>query len=95
MKFITLIFVLIFAGSLTSCGKRHTLAEVELNCTGTYFSVQERTYRVCNEEKLSGFESGDVIDVHFRIVDECKNLDQCICLMAFEYDATVEILSVN
>lgn len=80
---------------LLSCNKRHTLAVLDRNCTGTYLEVDDRSYRVCNVEKLSSYENGDMIDVHFRVTDECDNLDEVICMMAVEYDASVEILSVN
>lgn len=95
MKIFQFLSAILLVLVVSSCVKRHTLAVIDRNCTGTYLNVHDRVYRVCNEEKLAAFQNSEVVDVHFRITHECDNLDDVICMMAVDFDEVVEILSVN
>lgn len=95
MKKLSILFIASLF-TLVSCGEKEDLtnAEVEINCTGTYLSIDNLYYKVCNIDLLQDKVDGDKINVNIKHLDECDENDsnETICLMAFPNDGFVKIL---
>lgn len=89
------LFALCLLFLFSACYKRHILGIVHRNCTGTYIKFDERFYRVGNKDILQDFQSGETVEVSFRICNECFEEDEIICMLGMEYESVIEILSVH
>lgn len=72
-------------------------AQVIVDCTGTYLSWDGKDYKVCNLEKVAGFDNGSKVEVSFKKLTECNDSGNFFvtCYMNHEYDSWIEVEKIK
>jgi hypothetical protein len=92
------VFITIFiALTLLSCNKINQDAIVAKNCSGTTISVNDKNYRVCNEEILEDYMDGESVEISFSILKNgCPEFENgVVCDLFLEYKQWIEIKKVK
>lgn len=71
-------------------------AEVVGDCTGLYLRVDNKDYKICNEEAMEGFISGTTIEADFKKIKDCPAQDTLIrCELYHEYASWIEVTEID
>lgn len=83
--------------SLSTCKKR-TDGDfiIHKNCTGTYLTtLDEKEYRVCNEELFYDYKSDEKVSVRYYFVDHDKTCEVFHCEMLYPFDETIVVTKIK
>ncbi|HET6244237.1 MAG: hypothetical protein H0V01_15785 [Bacteroidetes bacterium] len=84
--------------TLFACSKeRNQTVKVVRDCTGTYLQFQGKDYHVCNLEKVSPFNDGDVVIATFKKIKVCRGsaMDEIVCLMYHPNEGWIEVEKIK
>ncbi|MGB0932777.1 MAG: hypothetical protein ACPGU5_00750 [Lishizhenia sp.] len=89
--------ILIVCTLLFACDKsKKKTGTVTRDCTGTYVTIIDKDYRVCNLEVLSNYEIGSSVLIEYTEISECQIQDSLIvCAMYHENEGWIEITDVK
>lgn len=85
MRTIVLIITIIFIG-VSSCKKRTdgTMTVIKV-CEGTYLRLNNKDYKICNENKLEKYGNGAIVKARFVRDDGCVS-DRAFCMVLHDYE---------
>lgn len=92
MKYLILSLVLF---SFTACKKNSNKAIVDKDCTGSYLTIKDNDYRVCNAEILDSYQDGDELKVTYKKVNNCEADTGIYCELYHPYKSHIEILEIK
>jgi hypothetical protein len=70
---------------------------LEKNCTGTYFKIDGKYYKVCNPELVSRYNTGDLVNISYVFLRGCSGSgDQpSTCLLNFPFELWMQVVQVK
>lgn len=90
-----LLYILLIFGSV-SCTKRNVETVISRDCTGTYVTVGNYDYKVCNIEITDAFEDGKEVEIDYRKVNKCSDLEGTVrCEMLHKFKAYIKIKTLK
>jgi hypothetical protein len=93
-----LAIVLLSVIVIAACrGGKYTLAEITINCTGTYLAINGKYYHVCNVDKLGNKANRDVVKVIYNRISQCHDAsaNNPVCFMNFASSGWIEIEKIK
>ncbi|MCO6498364.1 MAG: hypothetical protein J5I50_11965 [Chitinophagaceae bacterium] len=98
MRRLIFLTVLVLFASLQGCKKEGNLnlveATVVIDCTGLYLKVDGLDYKVCNEETLANYSSGDKVKATFVKIKDCT-ARAIICDLYHPYESWINVMKVE
>lgn len=100
MKILPCLILFILIATFSGCKKQDnaksfTDATVVIDCTGVYLRMNQKDYRVCNEEKVSSFDNGTKVVASFTTIKECPNEKIPICYMLHMYEGWINVNAIR
>lgn len=87
--------VLLLLTLLFSCEKSgKNNATIIRNCTGTYLRISDKEYKVCNHQKLAGYNHGISVTATYKHLKKCDDTAM-YCLMAYPNDGLIKVISIK
>lgn len=72
------------------------MVQIIRDCTGTYIRMNEKDFKVCNEEAVKNIDSDTSVNLTFQNVDSCPvDEDVVTCMMYHKNAGFVEVTSFN
>lgn len=80
----------------SSCTKFSKKHEVLKDCSGVYLLKDGEELKVCNEQKLTDYSTGDEIDITFDKLTECFGLiEEPNCPLVHNYESLIEVTKIK
>lgn len=80
----------------SSCDKFSRKHEVFKDCSGVYLLKGGEELKVCNEQILAQYVTGDKIDVTFDELAECFGLiEDANCSVSHGYESLIEVTKIK
>ena len=98
MKKTFFLFVTLGLIGLFSCEREvGVTSEVIIDCTGSYLRLGEKDYKVCNIEKLKGFDHNSAVTATFKTIEDCEGPGNPyrVCDMYHPFESWVKVLRIQ
>lgn len=86
---------LLFLTLLFSCEKSgKNEAIIIKNCTGTYLRISGKEYKVCNHQKLAGYNHGISVTATYKHLKKCDD-PATYCMMVYPNDGLIKVINIK
>ncbi len=78
-----------------SCGKTNKDVTVIKDCTGSYLRLNDKDYKICNDDIVANLNSGTEVVASFKKVDDCEDGFQAICEMYHAHKGWIKVTEIE